>query len=144
MEHGCEHIEGSPIGKCAICERTVCTECYNEVFGAMICDLHAGLEDDSEWELVAFFSDATLVTPRRYVLEENGITSLVVDHEDEAVELYVPNDEKEDAFASLLISADEETTCGECRILFAKELDSCPICGSKPMDIEEYDQLNED
>jgi hypothetical protein len=101
----------------------------------MICDLHRELEDDSEWALVGFFRDATFLSQRRYVLEENGIISLVVDHEEEAVELYVPNEEKDDAFSTLLASVEDEFTCGECKILFTKDMENCPVCGSKPVDI---------
>jgi hypothetical protein len=90
MEHGCEHEESSPIGKCAICGRTVCSECYREVFSAMICDLHQNLEDEAEWELVGYYADPSLLAERRYTLEDNGITSLVVETDDETIELYVP------------------------------------------------------
>ena len=136
MEHGCEHAEGSPIGKCAICDRTVCTECYNDVFGTMICDLHKGLEDDSAWELVGLFSDRALVVQRRYALEENGLTSLVVDTDEDTVELYVPSEEKDDAFASLSAAADDEFRCPECKILFTRDMESCPVCGAPPHDAE--------
>ena len=143
MEHGCEHAEGSPIGKCAICERTVCTECYNDVFGTMICDMHRGLEDDSDWELVGFFSDAASVTRRRYVLEENGITSLVVDNEEEVVELYVPNDEKDDAFAALSASAENEISCSECKIQYTRDMETCPVCGAKAADDRRADHTHD-
>lgn len=136
MEQGCEHAEGSPIGKCAICERTVCTECYNDVFGTMICDLHAGLEDDSAWELVGLFSDRALVVQRRYVLEENGLTSLVVDSDEDAVELYVPSELKDDAFAALSAVADDELRCPECKILFTRDMENCPVCGAQPQEHE--------
>lgn len=128
---GCEHTEGSPIGKCAICERTVCSECYNEVFGSMICDLHRGLEDESDWELVGHYSGGGSVEERRYALEENGITSLVVDGDDEAVELYVPADEKEDAYVTLTAAAGEEVFCDDCSIEHSRDLDACPVCGKK-------------
>lgn len=132
MEEGCEHTEASLIGKCAICDRTVCTECYNDVFGAMICDLHPGLEDESEWELVGIFTDASLVDQRRFDLEESGIAALVVDGEDENIEVYVPSDEKADAFATLAAAAGEEQNCPECQIQFAGDIENCPVCGEKP------------
>lgn len=132
MEHGCEHTEGSPIGKCGICDRTVCTDCYRDVFGAMICDLHEELEDDSEWELVGFYSDDSTLAQKRYLLEENSITSLAVESDEDAVELYVPNDEKDDAFASLSAAADGEQSCAECEIQFSGDMDVCPVCGVKP------------
>ena len=134
MEHGCEHTDGSPIGKCAICGRTVCSECYQDIFGAMICDLHRGLEDESSWELVGFFADTPELAERRYALEENGITSLIVDYEEDAVELYVPNEDKDDAFAALTASGEEEYGCPECRIQFTKEMHACPVCGAAPAD----------
>ena len=132
MEEGCEHTEASPIGKCAICDRTVCADCYNDVFGAMICDLHQGLEDDSEWELVGIFTDATLVARQRYDLEESGITVLAVDAEDDNIEVYVPNEERDDAFAALTASADAENSCPDCQIQFGENLANCPVCGAKP------------
>lgn len=131
MEQGCEHTEGSPIGKCAICDRTVCSECYNDVFGAMICDLHPGLEDESSWELVGFFTDAVSLAERRYSLEEGGITSLMVESDDESIELYVPNDDKDDAFAILCSSSEEENVCMDCGIQYSHEMDACPVCGAK-------------
>jgi len=133
MEEGCEHTEASPIGKCAICDRTVCVDCYNDVFGAMICDQHPGLEDDSEWALFGIFTDAAVVARRRYDLEDSGITVLVVDSDDENVEVYVPIDEKDDAFATLTLSAEEENSCPECQILFALDIESCPVCGERPV-----------
>ena len=140
---GCEHTEASPIGKCAICDRTVCSECYNDLFGMMICDLHSALEEESEWELVGFFSDAGFMAQRRYVLEEHGITSLVVDNEEEAVELYVSNEEKDDAFAVLSASAEDEHSCSECKIQFGKDMENCPVCGAKPTDIGGVNQVQE-
>jgi rubrerythrin len=107
----------------------------------MICDLHTGLEDDSEWELVGFFSDGAMASSRRYVLEESGITSLVVENEDEAVELYVPNEEREDAYAALSMSADDEYSCKECQIQFSRDMETCPVCGAKPTDNDEANHV---
>jgi hypothetical protein len=128
---GCEHAEGSPIGKCAICERTVCSECYNEVFGSMICDQHRRMEDESEWALVGHYTQGEGIDERRYALEESGVTSLVVEGEDEAVELYVPISEKQDGFATLSAIAGDESLCEECEIEYSKDLDACPVCGAK-------------
>lgn len=128
---GCEHTEGSPIGKCAICDRTVCSECYNEVFGSMICDLHRGLEDESDWELAGHYTTSSVVEERRYALEENGITALVVETDDEAVELYVPSEEKEDAYSTLTAATGDEVFCDDCMIEFSADLDACPVCGAK-------------
>ncbi len=132
MESGCEHVEGSPIGKCTICSRTVCSECYRDVFNSMICDLHAELEDEAEWELVGFYSETSAMAPRRYELEEHGITSLVAEPDEESIELYVPSVEKNDAFAALTAAADDTSVvCTECRIHYSSGLDACPICGGK-------------
>ncbi len=132
MENGCEHIEGSPIGKCAICDRTVCSECYRDVFNSMICDLHVDLEDEAEWELVGFYSEASAVVQRRHELEEHGITSLVAEPDEESNELYVPLTEKDDAYAALAAAADDTSVvCIECRIHYSSGLDACPICGGK-------------
>ena len=59
MEEVCEHLESSPIGHCSICGRTVCTDCYREIFNAMICDQHEKLEDEGEWELVGYYAVGT-------------------------------------------------------------------------------------
>lgn len=134
MEHGCEHAEASPIGKCAICDRTVCSECYREVFHTMICDLHESLEDESEWAVAGLYTDDSTLGERRYTLEDSGITSLVVESDGETSELYVPIEEKDDAFSTLSASGDGTNLCEECRIQFPEEEDSCPMCGAPPMD----------
>lgn len=131
MENGCEHTEGSPIGKCAICDRTVCGDCYRDVFNAMICDLHRELEDEAEWELIGFYSDSSALAQRRYVLEEHGITSLIAEPDEESVELYVPRNEKDDAYDALSGTADDTFACSDCRIQYSAGLDTCPICGVK-------------
>jgi hypothetical protein len=127
---GCEHAESSPIGKCAICERTVCGDCYQEVFGAMICDQHRGLEDESDWALVGYYTPRTVdIEERRYALEESGVTSLMVETDDETTELYVPESEKEDAFQALASSSGDDVMCTECEIEYSHDLDACPVCG---------------
>lgn len=139
MENGCEHVEGSPIGKCAICNRTVCSECYRDVFNTMICDLHADLEDEAEWALVGFYSEVSTMAARRFELEEHGITSLVAEPDEESIELYVPSAEKVDAFEALTAAADNTSVvCAECRIQHSAALDACPVCGgkSRPTDQE--------
>lgn len=138
MEHGCEHTEGSPIGKCAICERTVCSECYRDVFNSMICDLHQDLEDEAEWALIGFYSETSALVRRRYVLEEAGIISLVAEPDEDAVELYVPTDEKNDALEALSGTADDTFVCSDCCIQYSAGLDACPICGVKT------EQVNDD
>ena len=129
---GCEHGEGSPMGKCAICARTVCSECFRNVFTEMICDGHQHLEDESEWVLVGFYLDGEALKQRRYLLDESGITSLAVDGDEDAIELYVPTGEKDDAQASLSTIAQDALFCGECRIQFSTDMGVCPLCGVKP------------
>jgi len=97
----------------------------------MICDLHPGLEDDSEWGLVGIFTDTNLVAQRRYDLEESGITVLAVEAEDDNIEVYVPNEEKDDAFAAL--TTGDENSCAECEIQFGEDIEICPVCGAKPV-----------
>ena len=62
---GCEHTEASPIGKCAICDRTVCSDCYRSIFNGMICDLHQALEDESDWALVGLYTSENALDERR-------------------------------------------------------------------------------
>ena len=132
----CEHLESAPIGKCSICDATVCSDCYREVFSAMICDQHEALEDEGEWQLVGFYSVDTSLEERRYVMEEQGITSLVVDGDGEAVELYVPNDEKADAYAALSSLAGKEShLCEGCSIEFSADIEECPLCGTPAADV---------
>ncbi len=137
MEHGCEHTEGSPIGKCAICERTVCSDCYRDVFNSMICNLHQDLEDEAEWELVGFYSETSALKQRRYLLEDAGITSLVVETDEENIELYVPGDEKDDAFDMLAATGDDTSVCSDCHIQYSSGLGACPICGVKSGHVDE-------
>ena len=132
MEHGCEHTEGSPIGKCSICDRTVCGECYRDIFGTMICDLHQSLQDEGSWELVGYYSSTAPLVQRRYVLEDAGITSLVVDTDEEKVELYVPAEERDDAFEALLGDRHDTSICDDCHIQYSSEFHECPLCGVKP------------
>ena len=139
MEEACEHLESSPIGACAICARTVCTDCYRDIFNAMICDQHEDLEDEGQWELVGYYSPGTDLEERRYTLEEQAIVSLVVEGDQDGVELYVTTDEKDDAFASLAAMAGEESrVCGECKIVVSAEIDECPLCGNPPETSDGY------
>jgi hypothetical protein len=89
------------------------------------------MEDESEWELVAYYTDTTMLEDRRYSLEEAAVAALVVESEDEATEIYVPIAEKEDAFAALSAVADGENMCGECLIQYSAELTECPVCGAR-------------
>jgi RNA polymerase subunit RPABC4/transcription elongation factor Spt4 len=130
-EKGCDHLDGSPMGVCAVCGKTVCSECFRTVFNDMICDEHESLEDESAWELVAIYTDPRVVADRRFHLEENGISSITVQSEEDAVELYVPAEDKDEGFAVLQSSGDDVGICAQCRIQYSAELDSCPLCGGK-------------
>ncbi len=131
MDRGCDHVDGSPMGVCAICGKTVCSECYRTVFNEMVCDEHEALEDESAWELVGIYTDASSVPEKRFLLEENGIASIAGQSDDEMVELYVPVEEKDEGFAVLHASGDEGPVCSECRIQFSADMDACPLCGGK-------------
>lgn len=131
MERGCDHVDGSPMGVCAICGKTVCSECYRTVFNEMICDEHEALEDESAWELVGIFSDAGVVAERRYQLEENGISSIAGESDEDVIELYVPAEERDEGFAVLQSTGDEGSVCEECRIQFSADQEACPLCGGK-------------
>ena len=133
MERGCDHLDGSPMGTCAVCGKTVCSECYRTVFNEMICDEHEALEDESAWELVGIYTDASAVPDKRFQLEENGISSLAVASEEDSVELYVPADERDEGFAVLQSSADDTGLCAECRIQYSAEIEACPLCGARHM-----------
>lgn len=128
---GCEHTEGSPVGKCAICERMVCSECFRSIFTEMICDMHQGLEDEAEWALVGFCSDHDTLGDSRYRLEDHGITSLAVESDEDNIELYVPVDDKEDAHATLG-GGDGMVFCAECSVHYTTDMGACPLCGAEP------------
>jgi hypothetical protein len=134
MEERCEHLDGSPIGKCAICGRTVCADCYRTVFNEMICDSHQALEEESAWELVGFYTDAATVADRRFLLEDSGIVTIAVESDEEATELYVPGEDKDDGYAVLQLSSEESRHCGDCRIQYSRDLSSCPLCGVRSPD----------
>jgi hypothetical protein len=129
MEKGCDHVDGSPMGMCAVCGKTVCSECYRTVFNEMICDEHETLEDESAWELIAVYSDATVVPDRRYQLEENGISSIAVQGDEDAMELYVPAGERDEGFALLQSGTEDAGICLHCRIQYSLDQEACPLCG---------------
>jgi len=133
LEEVCEHLESSPIGNCSICGRTVCTDCYREIFNAMICDQHENLEDEGEWELVGYYAVGTDLEERRYILEDHAITSLVVEGDQDGVELYVTTEDKDDAYASLSAAAGAGSQlCGACKIEVSADIEECPLCGNPP------------
>ena len=117
------------MGKCAICENMVCSECLQSLFNAMICSAHPDLEDESAWELIGFHADADALEERRYFLDEQTITSIVVESDDDMVEMYVAGEQKEDAY-SILAGSDDMHACDTCKVIFAKAIDACPVCGA--------------
>jgi hypothetical protein len=134
MGFDCEHEEGSPMGHCAICGDMTCSECFRTIFNQTICAAHQDLEDESGWELVGFYSSEAAMSERRYYLEEQGITSIVVDTDEEAIELYVPEEEKDDAYAALVASGEDTLYCASCQVQYAPELETCPLCGVRAME----------
>ena len=131
MEKGCDHLDGSPMGTCAVCGKTVCSECYRTVFNEMICDEHEALEDESAWELVGIYTGAAVVPEKRFQLEESGVSSIVVTSDEDSVELYVPAGDRDEGFAVLQSSADDTGLCPECRIQYSADIEACPLCGVK-------------
>ncbi len=134
MADECEHLDGSIMGTCAICGETVCSECFRSIFNQIICSRHEALEDESAWELIGLYTSEASLEERRFFLEEQGITSIVVETEEDMLELYVPEDDKEDACAALLAASEETLFCPSCHIHFAPEMQVCPLCGVKPDD----------
>ena len=124
----CDHADGSPVGQCGICDQMVCSECFRSVFNEVICDAHGELEDESEWVLVGFYADTEGLDERRYTLADHSVVSIVTAVDEESIELYVPNDDKDEAFALLSAPSDETVLCSECKIEFAKSIGVCPLC----------------
>lgn len=127
----CEHLDSDVMGKCAICGNMVCSECYRTVFGQMICSAHEELEDESEWDVIGFYNDFDVVAEVRFELKEQGLTSLELEADADTIELYVPPDEKDDAWEAILEVSGEFNTCEECQVHFSSEIGICPICGNK-------------
>lgn len=143
MGEGCDHLDASPIGKCAICGKTVCSECYSTLFNEMICDEHGGLEEESAWEVVGYYSDDSIAADKRFLLEDNGISSLTVESDDDIVEVYIPAEAKEEAFAVLQSANDEARSCSECQVEFSSNIDCCPLCGERSPDADDLDLPDE-
>jgi hypothetical protein len=129
MVTDCEHVDGDYMGKCAICENMVCGECVQTLFNTVICGAHENLEEESSWELLGFYSSPAALDERRYFLNEQGVTSIVVESEDDMTELYVPLEEKEDAYEVLRGASEEVLQCDNCRVFYSQEVGTCPICG---------------
>lgn len=136
MRDQCEHPDGSYMGKCAICDDMVCGECFQTIFNTMICGAHGDLEDEAVWELIGFYTSPGVMDERRYFLQEQSITSIVVETEDDMTEMYVPIEEKEDAFAALAGGSEDVFSCDACRVFYSKEVGACPICGVQQLEDE--------
>ena len=131
MGNDCEHEDGAPMGTCSICGEMVCSECFRTVFNQTICGNHEDLEDESAWDLVGFYPSEEPLAERRYYLEEQGITSIVVEADDGTMELYVPEEETENAYETLVANGEDYLSCSACQVEFAKEMEICPLCGGK-------------
>ena len=127
----CEHPDGNIMGKCGICGDLVCGECLEEIFNTMICGNHQEMMDEGEWELVGLYAADHPMDERRYFLSEQGVTSIVVETDDDTIELYVPAPEKPDAFAALGGETDGLLECKGCQVQYTHEASACPICGVK-------------
>jgi len=93
--------------------------------------------------LVGIFADPTVVADRRFRLEENGISSLSVQSDEDVIELYVPAEEKDEGFAVLQGSAEEGGLCHECRIQYPADHEVCPLCGGKHTEPEGRSERDE-
>jgi hypothetical protein len=127
----CDHSDGTLVGACAVCGDPVCSECFTSLFNTVICAIHEGLDDEGEWELIAFYTTSGPVDSVRFYLDDHGVQSIAVAGDEEAVELYVPIAEKDDAWALLEggEAGDEMVRCDECRVYYSREAGECPICG---------------
>lgn len=125
----CEHPNGDYMGKCAICGDMVCGECFQSIFNTMICGAHEQLEDDSAWEMLGFYTSLASLEERRTFLQEQGVTSIAVESEEDTAELYVPIEEKDDGFEALQGASEDVLQCDSCKVFFSKETGTCPICG---------------
>ena len=136
MGKECEHADGDFVGKCSICGDMVCGECFQTIFNTVICSMHEELEDESSWELLGFYSSQAALEERRYFLQDKQVTSIVVESEDDIIEMYVPIEEKEDAFETLQGASEDILQCDTCRVFYSEEVGACPICGVRQVEEE--------
>jgi rubrerythrin len=136
MGQECEHLDGDYVAKCAICGDMACGECFQTLFNTVICGQHEHLEDDSAWELLGFYTSPAALEERRYFMQEQGITSIVVESEDDMTEMYVPIEEKSDAFEALSGAGEDILQCDSCKVFFSKAVGTCPICGVRHVEEE--------
>ena len=125
----CEHLDGNIMGKCGICGDLVCGECFEEIFNTMVCGNHEDMMDEGDWELVGLYTADHPMEERRYFLNEQGVTSILVETDDDTIELYVLVAEKPDAFAALGGESDGLLECKGCQVQYAHEAGTCPVCG---------------
>ena len=118
-------------GTCAICGDPVCSECFQSLFNTVICANHEAVEDESEWEMVALYATSDGVDGVRFYLDDHAVPSVSVETDEGMVELYVPIEEKDDAWAALDggEAGDDMLRCDECRVYYAPAIGECPICG---------------
>lgn len=125
----CEHPDGDIMGTCAICGGMVCGECARPVFNVTICDEHGSLEDEGSWELIGFYMSQAAVDTRKYILDEAGVPALVNEGDEEVNELYVPVEERDEAYAALSGNTEDSVECEQCRVFYSPEMGVCPVCG---------------
>jgi len=125
----CEHPNGDIMGKCAVCGDIVCGECFQPIFNVMMCANHGDLADEGAWELIGFFLSEWAIESRRIFLDEAGVLSLVNEGEEDVLELYVPIEERDDAFAALQSVTEDSIECEQCRVFYSPEMETCPVCG---------------
>jgi hypothetical protein len=128
----CDHTDGTHVGTCAICGDPVCSECFQALFNTVICSNHENLEDEGDWELLALYANSEGSDGLRFFLDDHGVPSVAVETEEGAMEVYVPIEEKDDAWAALEggEAGDDMIRCDEDRLYFAREIGECPICGT--------------
>jgi hypothetical protein len=110
----------------------VCSECFQALFNTVICSNHENLEDEGDWELLALYANSEGSDGLRFFLDDHGVPSVAVETEEGAMEVYVPIEEKDDAWAALEggEAGDDMIRCDEDRLYFAREIGECPICGT--------------
>jgi hypothetical protein len=128
----CDHSDGTHVGTCAVCGVPVCSECFQSLFNVVICSNHEGLEDESEWELLALYATSDGADALRFFLDDHGVPSIAVETEEGATEVYVPIEEKDEAWAALEggEAGEDMIRCDEDRLYFSREIGECPICGT--------------
>jgi len=128
----CDHSDGTMAGMCAICGDPVCSECYQSLFNVVICANHEALEDEGEWEVIIVYAEAGAPADSvRFFLDDQGVMSVAVETDDNTVQIFVPIEEKDEAWALLEggEAGDDMARCDECKVHYARVLAECPVCG---------------